>query len=80
MGDYENVISPVVNLAKVKEYGSDYITARSLQNFHVGPFFLIQIMIVMHLSYHKLKKVSSGFQLNLGLFKSRAKEKDRGDF
>ena len=30
LGDYENVISPVVNLAKVKEYGSDYITARSL--------------------------------------------------
>ena len=31
LGDYENVISPVIDLIKVKEYGSDYITGRSLQ-------------------------------------------------
>lgn len=79
LGDYENVISPVVNLAKVKEYGSDYITARSLQNFMSDRFSYSDYdSYASKLS--QTKKVSSGFQLNLGLFKLGRKKKTEETF
>ena len=48
LGDYENVISPVIDLMKVKEYGSDRCICQNA--------FLILIIIVMSQSYRKLKK------------------------
>ena len=66
-------------MSKVKEYGSDYITARSLQNFMSDRFSYSDYdSYASKLS--QTKKVSSGFQLNLGLFKLGRKKKTEETF
>ena len=79
LGDYENVVSPVVNLSKVKGYGSDYITARSLQNY-MSERFSYSDYNSYESKLSQTKKVSSGFQLNLGLFKLGRKKKTEETF
>lgn len=79
LGDYENVISPVVNLAKVKDFSSEYITARSLQVF-VPERFSYSDYDSYTSKLSQTKKVSSGFQLNLGLFKLGRKKKTEETF
>ena len=68
LGDYENVISPVIDLMKVKEYGSDYITGRSLQ-VYMSERFSYSDYNSYESKLSQTKKVASGFQLNLGLYK-----------
>ena len=74
LGDYENVISPVIDLMKVKEYGSDYITGRSLQ-VYMSERFSYSDYNSYESKLSQTKKVASGFQLNLGLFKLGRKKK-----
>ncbi len=63
----------------MKEYGSDYITARSLQNFMSDRFSYSDYdSYASKLS--QTKKVSSGFQLDLGLFKLGRKKKTEETF
>ena len=38
LGDYSNVGHPVVNIEKVKEYGTDYISPKALQYFSTERF------------------------------------------
>lgn len=68
LGDYENVISPVINLDKVKEYSEDYVTSKAILNYMAD-----QLSYANYDSYEsklsETKKISTGFSLNLGLFK-----------
>lgn len=79
LGDYENVISPVIDLMKVKEYGSDYITGRSLQ-VYMSERFSYSDYNSYESKLSQTKKVASGFQLNLGLFKLGRKKKTEETF
>lgn len=38
LGDYENVVSPVINIEKVKEYGADYVSSKALQYYSAEQF------------------------------------------
>lgn len=68
LGDYNNVKSPVVDIDKVKNYSTDYITGKSLQYFGADRFsFSNENSYESKLS--ETKKVATGFSLNLGLFK-----------
>ena len=68
LGDYSNVGHPVVNIEKVKEYGTDYISPKALQFFSAERFSYSN-----YDSYEsklsETNKIATGFSLNLGLFK-----------
>lgn len=79
LGDYSNVGHPVVNIEKVKEYGTDYINPKALQYFSAERFSYSN-----YDSYEsklsETKKIATGFSLNLGLFKIGRKKTTESTF
>ena len=67
LGDYNNVGHRIIDLEKVKEYGSDYITSKALKQFSSERFSYYD-----YTSYEsklsQTKKITMVFKLNLVLF------------
>lgn len=79
LGDYKNVGSPVVNVNKVKEYSADYISSKVLNSF-VTERFSYSDYNDYESKLSETKKVSTGFSLNLGVFKIGRKKTTENTF
>lgn len=79
LGDYENVVSPVINIEKVKEYGADYVSSKALQYYSAEQFSYSDYN-TYESKLSETKKISSGFSLNLGLFKLGRKKTTESTF
>lgn len=79
LGDYENVVSPVINIEKVKEYGADYVSSKALQ-YYSAEQFSYSSYNTYESKLSETKKISSGFSLNLGLFKLGRKKTTESTF
>lgn len=79
LGDYENVISPVIDIDKVKEASTDYITPKVLQ-YYSAERFSYSDYDTYESKLSETKKVSSGFSLNLGIFKLGRKKTTESTF
>ncbi|MDR1501575.1 MAG: hypothetical protein LBT43_03870 [Prevotella sp.] len=67
MGDYDNVISPVVDIRKVKLLDPEYITPKQLLVNFTGSYAYSNFNRYEHNST-VTKKVTSGFNINIKLF------------
>lgn len=68
LGDYDNVMSPVVDVEKVKSHDKDYVTPKAIQKYTAERFSYSDYD--SYASYlAESKKIKTGFTLNLGLFK-----------
>lgn len=68
MGEYSNVISPIVDIKKVKALSTEYITPKQL-NTNFTRSFAYSNFDRYESNSTVTKKVATGFSLNIGLFK-----------
>lgn len=79
LGDYNNVGRRIIDLEKVKSLGDDYITPKSLKQFS-SERFSYSSYDTYESKLSQTKKVSTGFSLNLGIFKIGRKKTTESTF
>lgn len=79
LGDYKNVGASVINVNKVKEYNAEYICSKALNSF-ITERFSYSDYNDYESKLSETKKVSTGFSLNLGLFKIGRKKTTENTF
>lgn len=77
LGDYKNAGLPVINLDKVKSHSKEYVLGKALRYYRTSRFsYSSEKSFESKLS--ETKKIASGFNLNLDLFKiGRKKTTDK---
>ncbi len=74
LGDYQNVISPVLNLQKIKELGLECLISKRLSSNESSVITYSSFDQYVNKS-NVTKKFGSGFNLNIGLFSIGRKKK-----
>lgn len=68
LGDYANVRYPVVNIGKVKEFGTDYVSSKALKYYNLERFSYSNFDSYEN-KLSRTDKIATGLNLNIGLFK-----------
>lgn len=79
LGDYNNVGRKIIDLDKVKYYSTDYITPKELKQFSSERFSYSNYN-TYESKLTQTKKVTTGFSINLGIFKIGRKKTTESTF
>lgn len=79
LGDYNNVGRKIVDLDKVKSYSTDYVTPKELKQFS-SERFSYSNYDTYESKLTQTKKVTTGFSINLGIFKIGRKKTTESTF
>lgn len=79
LGDYNNVGRKIIDLDKVKSYSTDYITPKELKQFSSERFSYSDYN-TYESKLTQTKKVTTGFSINLGIFKIGRKKTTESTF